>query len=33
MHSRGEPVLHDINLHIRPGEKVGICGKTGRYDS
>ncbi|KAH0367288.1 P-loop containing nucleoside triphosphate hydrolase protein, partial [Aureobasidium melanogenum] len=26
----GEPdVLHDISLSIRPGEKIGICGRTG----
>ncbi|EME46459.1 hypothetical protein DOTSEDRAFT_70457 [Dothistroma septosporum NZE10] len=24
-----EPVLRDINLKIRPGEKVAICGRTG----
>lgn len=25
----GAPVLKDINLDIAPGEKVGICGRTG----
>ena len=25
-------VLTDINLNIRAGEKIGICGRTGRYD-
>lgn len=24
------PVLKDINLSVRPGEKVAICGRTGR---
>ncbi|XP_022081106.1 ATP-binding cassette sub-family C member 8-like isoform X2 [Acanthaster planci] len=24
-----EPVLHDIDIHFRAGEKVGICGRTG----
>lgn len=25
----GTRVLHDIHLHVRPGEKIGITGKTG----
>jgi ATP-binding cassette subfamily B protein len=25
----GRRVLHDINLHVQPGEKIGITGKTG----
>ena len=25
-----KPVLDGINLHIRAGEKVGLCGKSGR---
>ncbi len=25
----GHQVLHDISLHIRPGEKIGITGRTG----
>jgi ABC-type multidrug transport system fused ATPase/permease subunit len=25
-----EPVLHDVNLSIAPGEHVGICGRSGR---
>lgn len=25
-----EPVLHDINLSIAPGQHVGICGRSGR---
>jgi len=25
----GTRVLHDISLHVRPGEKIGITGKTG----
>ena len=24
-----QPVLHGINLSILPGQKVGICGRTG----
>jgi ATP-binding cassette, subfamily C (CFTR/MRP), member 1 len=24
-----DPVLKDINLHIKAGEKVGVCGRTG----
>ena len=26
-----EPVLRDITLSIKPGKKVGLCGRTGRY--
>ena len=26
-----QPVLTGINLSIRPGEKIGLCGRTGRY--
>ncbi len=26
-----QPVLTDINLSIQPGEKIGLCGRTGRY--
>jgi len=29
--ANGPPILNDINLIIRPGEKIGICGRTGRY--
>jgi ABC-type multidrug transport system fused ATPase/permease subunit len=25
-----EPVLHDIRLEIHAGEKIGLCGRTGR---
>ena len=25
----GTPVLKDVNLHIAPGEKIGICGRSG----
>jgi len=28
----GSPVLKNIDLTIRPGEKIGICGRTGRYE-
>ncbi|XP_077862008.1 ATP-binding cassette sub-family C member 9-like [Saccoglossus kowalevskii] len=24
-----DPVLHNINIHFKPGHKVGICGRTG----
>lgn len=24
------PVLHNINLHVSAGQKVGLCGRTGR---
>ncbi|MBL8330594.1 MAG: ABC transporter ATP-binding protein [Rubrivivax sp.] len=24
-----EPVIHDLNLHIRPGEKIGLVGRSG----
>ncbi|XP_070559572.1 ATP-binding cassette sub-family C member 8-like [Ptychodera flava] len=24
-----EPVLHNVNVHIKSGQKVGICGRTG----
>lgn len=26
----GAPILKDINLDIAPGEKIGICGRTGK---
>lgn len=26
-------VLDDVNLEIQPGERLAICGRTGRYDS
>ena len=29
----GTPVLHDISICIEPGERIGICGRTGRYVS
>ena len=25
------PALEDITMMIKPGQKVGICGRTGRY--
>jgi ABC-type multidrug transport system fused ATPase/permease subunit len=25
----GKPVLHGVNLDIKPGEKIGLCGRTG----
>ncbi|PVH78403.1 putative ATP-binding cassette transporter [Cadophora sp. DSE1049] len=25
----GTPILKDVNLHIAPGEKIGICGRSG----
>jgi ATP-binding cassette subfamily B multidrug efflux pump len=25
----GEPVIRDLNLHIRPGEKIGLVGRSG----
>jgi ABC-type multidrug transport system fused ATPase/permease subunit len=25
----GTPILRDINMDIKPGEKIGICGRTG----
>lgn len=24
------PVVNDVHLHIRAGEKIGLCGRTGR---
>ncbi|KPM02317.1 ABC transporter sub-family C-like protein 1 [Sarcoptes scabiei] len=24
-----EPIIYNANLHIKPGEKIGICGRTG----
>lgn len=29
----GTPALHDISMCIEPGERIGICGRTGRYVS
>lgn len=26
-----DPVLSDIDLHIHAGEKIAICGRTGRF--
>lgn len=26
-------VLEDITFEVEPGEKIGICGRTGRYSS
>jgi ABC-type transport system involved in cytochrome bd biosynthesis fused ATPase/permease subunit len=26
-----DPVLKDISLNILPGEKVALCGRTGRF--
>lgn len=28
-----EPVLKEFSLAIAPGQKVGICGRTGRYET
>jgi ATP-binding cassette subfamily C (CFTR/MRP) protein 1 len=28
-----EPVLNNVTLSIEAGQKVGVCGRTGRYDS
>ena len=28
-HGSGEETLHDINLHIKAGETIGIIGGTG----
>ncbi|MGQ0573529.1 MAG: ABC transporter ATP-binding protein [Pseudonocardia sp.] len=28
-HEPGRPVLHDVDLHVRPGERVGIVGPSG----
>lgn len=28
-YNQDKPVLKDINLHIHPGQKIGICGPTG----
>lgn len=25
------PTLHSVSMSIRPGQKIGICGRTGRY--
>lgn len=27
----GEPVLKNITVSIDCGEKIGVCGRTGRY--
>ena len=27
--ARGRPVIDDLNLHIRPGEKIGLVGRSG----
>ena len=29
-HNPSETALHDITLKISPGQKIGICGRTGR---
>src|SRR5206468_11574977 len=28
-YTEGTPVIHDLDLHIRPGEMIGIVGTTG----
>lgn len=28
-----EPLLKNIDLHIRAGDKFGLCGRTGRYSN
>lgn len=30
--SPNRPVLKSVTLSIEPGQKIGICGRTGRYD-
>ncbi|KAJ5182197.1 hypothetical protein N7449_012344 [Penicillium cf. viridicatum] len=29
----GVPILKDINMDIKPGEKIGVCGRTGSGES
>lgn len=29
----GVPILKDINMDIKPGEKIGVCGRTGSRKS
>ena len=31
LYSDNEPVVKDVTLSIKAGEKIGICGRTGRY--
>ena len=28
-HERGRPVLHDLDLHVHPGQRVGVVGPSG----
>ncbi len=28
-YGKGDPVIRDLNLHIRPGEKIGLVGRSG----
>lgn len=28
-----EPVLHNISLKIQPGQKIGLCGRSGRWST
>ena len=32
-HGSGKPVLQDIDLHVRPGETIGVIGGTGSAKS